>query len=144
MRKRISPCNLFSILNPTIGEKAREQKERAQRDAQNQEYASSSYRIPAPDDLVGDEGLSGLPWGSLNMRYAVAKGHESSSQPGSRRTSDHKPDEVQPPQFLSPHTGTFPPLGSYDSAESVGDDGGGYYDDQTYFYDYGTDPMQGL
>ncbi|KAK4164912.1 hypothetical protein QBC43DRAFT_352624 [Cladorrhinum sp. PSN259] len=62
-------------------EKAREQRDRAQRDAQNQQYAGSSYHIAGPDELAFDDGgdLSGLPWGGLNMRHVVARGHASAS-----------------------------------------------------------------
>ncbi len=67
--------------NPFTGEKAREQKDRAQRDAQNQQYAGSAYHIPDPEDFTLDDGgdLSGLPWGGLNMRHVVARGHASAS-----------------------------------------------------------------
>ncbi|EAQ85954.1 hypothetical protein CHGG_07207 [Chaetomium globosum CBS 148.51] len=62
-------------------EKAREQKDRAARDAQNQQYAGSAYHIPDAEDLTFDDGgdLSGLPWGGLNMRHVVARGHASTS-----------------------------------------------------------------
>lgn len=67
--------------NPPLGEKAREQKDRAQRDAQNQQYAGAAYHIPDPEDFTLDDGgdLSGLPWGGLNMRHVVARGHASGS-----------------------------------------------------------------
>ena len=46
----------------------------------NQQYAGSAYHIPDPDDLVLDDGeLSGLPWGGINMRHVVARGHASAS-----------------------------------------------------------------
>ncbi|KAK4104909.1 hypothetical protein N658DRAFT_493013 [Parathielavia hyrcaniae] len=64
------------------GEKAREQKDRAVRDAQNQQYAGSAYQIPDPDDFALDDGgsnLSGLPWGGISMRHVVARGHASAS-----------------------------------------------------------------
>ncbi|KAK4044747.1 hypothetical protein C8A01DRAFT_42369 [Parachaetomium inaequale] len=61
-------------------EKAREQKDRAARDAQNQQYAGSAYTIPDPEDFtLDDSDLSGLPWGGLNMRHVVARGHASAS-----------------------------------------------------------------
>lgn len=124
---------MASDTNKNAGEKAREQKERAQRDAQNHEYAGSSYHTPDPDDLGPEDDLSGLPWGSLNMRYVVAKGHESASQQGSRRTSDHRAEDNQ--QFLSPNTATFAQFTGYDGPESTGDDSR-YYDDPSYYYDY--------
>ncbi|KAK4127568.1 hypothetical protein N657DRAFT_678157 [Parathielavia appendiculata] len=62
-------------------EKAREQKDRAARDAQNQQYAGSAYQIPDPEDFALDDGgnLSGLPWGGISMRHVVARGHSSAS-----------------------------------------------------------------
>ncbi|KAK4148143.1 uncharacterized protein C8A04DRAFT_23940 [Dichotomopilus funicola] len=62
-------------------EKAREQKDRAARDAQNQQHAGSSYHIPDPEDFTLDDGgdLSGLPWGGLSMRHVVTRGHASAS-----------------------------------------------------------------
>ncbi|KAK4250666.1 hypothetical protein C7999DRAFT_11564 [Corynascus novoguineensis] len=72
-------------------EKAREQKDRAARDAQNQQYAGSAYHIPDPEDFSFDDGgdLSGLPWGGLNMRHVVARGHASASAGGHSRHSGH-------------------------------------------------------
>jgi hypothetical protein len=67
-----------------IGEKARERKESAERDARNQEHAASSYRTPRPSDIGMEDELSGLPWGSMNFRHVVAKGYESMSRRGSR------------------------------------------------------------
>ncbi|KAK3685926.1 hypothetical protein B0T22DRAFT_538160 [Podospora appendiculata] len=70
-------------------EKAREQKDRAQREAQNQRHAGSSYHIPFAHDIPadGDGDLSGLPWGSFNMRHVVAKGHRSSRSTSSLTNS---------------------------------------------------------
>lgn len=68
-------------------EKAREQKERDERESRNQEHAASSYQVPAPEDLGVDEQLSGVPWGGPSFRFMVAKGHESmSSGSGSRHS----------------------------------------------------------
>ncbi|KAI0024359.1 hypothetical protein F4780DRAFT_775751 [Xylariomycetidae sp. FL0641] len=70
--------------------KAREQKERAERESRNHEHAGSSYRIPDPDALgPEDEDPSGLPWGSINMKHVVAKGHESESRRGSGNDGSH-------------------------------------------------------
>ena len=101
------PTPLSNQLSP--GEKAREQKDRAQRDAQNQQYAGSAYQVPAADDISFDDAdLSGLPWGGLNMRHVVARGHASASSGGHHTTSHHS----------SHHSG-------YGSA--AGDVGGGSY-----------------
>ncbi|KAL2130804.1 hypothetical protein VTI74DRAFT_5932 [Chaetomium olivicolor] len=76
-------------------EKAREQKDRAARDAQNQQYAGSAYHIPDPDDFTLDDGgdLSGLPWGGINMRHVVARGHASASA-GQHTLSHHSSGSV--------------------------------------------------
>ncbi|KAL2162694.1 hypothetical protein VTH06DRAFT_6530 [Thermothelomyces fergusii] len=72
-------------------EKAREQRDRAARDAQNQQLAGSVYHIPDPEDFSLDDGgdLSGLPWGGINMRHVVARGHASASASGHSRHSGH-------------------------------------------------------
>ncbi|KAL2165679.1 hypothetical protein VTG60DRAFT_4041 [Thermothelomyces hinnuleus] len=57
-----------------------EQKDRAQREALNQQYAGSAYHIPHPEDITFDDcDLSGLPWGDINMQHVVARGHASAS-----------------------------------------------------------------
>jgi hypothetical protein len=76
-----SPPSLTASNPATTGEKAREQKDRAARDAQNQQYAGSVYHVPDPEDFSLDDGgdLSGLPWGGINMRHVVSRGHASAS-----------------------------------------------------------------
>ncbi|CAK7228755.1 hypothetical protein SCUCBS95973_006988 [Sporothrix curviconia] len=69
-------------------EKAREQKERSERESRNQEHAGSSYQVPGPEDLGIDDQLSGVPWGGPSFRFMVAKGHESlGSGSGSHHSS---------------------------------------------------------
>ncbi|CAK7568744.1 MAG: hypothetical protein SEPTF4163_006747 [Sporothrix epigloea] len=68
-------------------EKAREQKERSEREFQNQEHAASSYQVPGPEDLSIDDQLSGVPWGGPSLRFMVAKGHESLSNGSSSHHS---------------------------------------------------------
>ena len=77
------------------GEKSREQKERSERDARNQEHAGGSYRIPDPEDIGIEEELSGLPWGGANMRYVVAKGHEVEGMHHARSISNQIVDDQQ-------------------------------------------------
>lgn len=86
--------------NPhSTGEKTRDQKERQEREARNQELAGSSYTVPLGSDLDGSSGgadqLSGLPWGGLNIPHMVARGHESASQQGSRRGASDQYDQQQ-------------------------------------------------
>ncbi|KFH46235.1 hypothetical protein ACRE_029340 [Hapsidospora chrysogenum ATCC 11550] len=59
-------------------EKARENKEKAEREARNQENAGNSYRIPTAEDFTNDTEPSGLPWGGVNFGLFVARGHEAS------------------------------------------------------------------
>ncbi len=125
------------MLRRTTGEKAREQKDRAQRDAQNQEHAGSSYHVPAPEEVAVDEELSGLPWGGPNLRYVVAKGHEShesSSQQGSRKASDYVPEDTQ---FLTPYGGGYQQPSTWDAGNSSGGEER-YYNDSPYYFDYDT------
>ncbi|KAI1330063.1 hypothetical protein F5Y16DRAFT_363893 [Xylariaceae sp. FL0255] len=133
-------------------EKAKEQKERTERDDRNQEHAGSSYRVPDPRALgPDDDQLSGLPWGSVNMRHVIARGHESETRRGSTRdqnTHDHA-------QYYSTHsthhgsssnqrqTTSWGSRGSRGSRGSSGDQDDRYRDEryhddqQAYYYDYG-------
>ncbi|OAA71571.1 hypothetical protein ISF_02122 [Cordyceps fumosorosea ARSEF 2679] len=65
-------------------EKARESREKAERDARNLEHAGNSYRIPGgAADVLGDSGApSGLPWGGVHLGHVVARGHEAESRRG--------------------------------------------------------------
>lgn len=114
-------------------EKAREQRERSQRETQNQQLAGASYEIPGPDSVTSDGELSGLPWGSMNVGFVLAKGHEYASQQGSRRVSDNRLD----PQLLSPYGGGFAQVSSFDGRDSSGDDQTYYQDASPYgYYDF--------
>lgn len=90
----LSPFSTQTLtqIAPNTGEKAREQKERQEREAQNQQLAGSSYAVPLASDLGYDDQLSGLPWGGLNIPHMVARGHESASQQGA---SDHQQQHQQ-------------------------------------------------
>ena len=57
------------------GEKTKEQKEASERDARNQRSAGLAYTTPDPAYMDADFELSGLPWGSLSLRYVVEKGN---------------------------------------------------------------------
>lgn len=105
-----------------IGEKTREQKERQEREARNQELAGSSYTIPVPEDFMSgggiDDDLSGVPWGGLNIQHMVAQGHKSASQQGGSRqdASDQYNSQQQyyDPQYMS---GSFGYGGGYDATD---------------------------
>ncbi|KFY20483.1 hypothetical protein V493_07673, partial [Pseudogymnoascus sp. VKM F-4281 (FW-2241)] len=66
-------------------EKAKDQKESRDRDAENQLHAGYSYTSPDPDDLGFETELSGLPWGGPSMRHIVERGKATTG--GSRQGS---------------------------------------------------------
>jgi hypothetical protein len=74
----------LTVAFPT-GEKAKDQKESRDRDAENQLHAGYSYTSPDPDDLGLESELSGLPWGGPSMRHIVERG--KATQGGSRQGS---------------------------------------------------------
>ncbi len=84
--------------------------------------------------MAEDSDLSGLPWGSMNMQFMVAKGHEYATQQGSRRASDHRLD----PQLLSPYGAGYAQVSSFDGRDSSGDDQTYYNDASPYggYYDF--------
>ncbi|KAA8623039.1 bZIP-1 domain containing protein [Pyrenophora tritici-repentis] len=55
-------------------DKIKEQKEDAEREAENQKRAAGSYVSPEPESFKPDQTLSGLPWGGISMRYIVEQG----------------------------------------------------------------------
>ncbi|KAH6892050.1 hypothetical protein B0T10DRAFT_283755 [Thelonectria olida] len=114
-------------------EKAKDNKERAERDSRNKEHAGNSYRIPSPSDFSSEE-VSGLPWGSVNFGHFIARGQEAAS-----RQSSGPGTYVKDEMFTSPTTYGTPSYGMQwtQSASYGGSSGGGdevYYDD-TYLYD---------
>ncbi|KAH4990660.1 hypothetical protein HBI71_115930 [Parastagonospora nodorum] len=72
-------------------DKAKEQREESDREAENQRRASSAYASPEPEDIENSHTLSGLPWGGISMRHVVEKGKnkEQSSGQSSRENSVH-------------------------------------------------------
>ncbi|KAH8892749.1 hypothetical protein GQ53DRAFT_805713 [Thozetella sp. PMI_491] len=106
-------------------EKAREVRERAQRDAQNQELAGSSYEIHVPES---SSELSGLPWGSINLGFMVAKGHEYASKQPARK--DMPPNQDQ--KILSSY-------GTFDTTTYCNGDDVYYQDQDSYGYNYDFD-----
>ena len=71
------------------GEKAREQREDAEREAENLLRAGSAYASPEPGDLDPGHELEGLPWGGPSLRHIVESGKskEQASQRSSREPS---------------------------------------------------------
>ncbi|KAI1106144.1 hypothetical protein F4804DRAFT_72979 [Jackrogersella minutella] len=120
-------------------EKAREQKEKAERESRDIQNADSSYRLPSSDEIAEDDGvdLSGLPWGSMSMRYVLATGHETES----RRSGGSGGETAQPgtPQNYttsSPYQQYQTPSYYGDSTNSSGGDDLSYQDLPPYYYDY--------
>ncbi|PNY28727.1 Uncharacterized protein TCAP_01346 [Tolypocladium capitatum] len=112
-------------------EKARENKENAERESRNREHAGNSYRVPVVADIAGSQELSGLPWGSLNWGLVLARGHEAESRRSSGRGT-YVGDEPYPvPHYAMPYGADLNQTASYGS--SGGDDV--YYDDANYVYD---------
>lgn len=67
----------------SAGEKAKEQKEKSERDSRNQELAGSSYAVPSSNELAGaSDECEGLPWGSISMRHVLSRGQQQSSGHG--------------------------------------------------------------
>lgn len=133
-------------LIPTVGEKAREQKEREERESRNEQLAGSSYQVPVPEDFMSPEGgeygdyLSGVPWGGVSIQHMVAMGHESESRRGSRRgggLSDHHNQQQGQQQydynaFYDPQLYDSQLAGGYGGG---GGGGGGSADDSNRYFD---------
>lgn len=110
------------------GEKARENKEKAERELRNQEHAGNSYRTPSATDLCLDNELSGLPWGSVNWGMVIARGHEYQSRRSSGNNTYVGDDSYSAPQYITSGHGTSQMM-VYSGVEEA------YYDDLNYMYD---------
>ena len=125
-----------------LGEKARENKEKAEREARNEQHAGCCYQIPAASGVTSEQEVSGLPWGTFSMRHVVSRGHEAESRRSSGR-GDYLREDGRYQQ--SPFADTMPystapsypqHSGSF-GGSSTGEDG--YYEtDPQLFYDYGS------
>ncbi|KAI5461111.1 hypothetical protein BGZ63DRAFT_404009 [Mariannaea sp. PMI_226] len=115
-------------------EKAKENKERAERDSQNRENAGNSYRIPSPSDFSQEE-VSGLPWGSVNFGHFVTRGQEAASRQSSGRET-HVGDDAwaSTPYGSSSYRMQWAQPPSY-GGSSGGDD---VYFDDAYLFDPNT------
>ncbi|KAI8633084.1 hypothetical protein F5Y19DRAFT_287495 [Xylariaceae sp. FL1651] len=129
-------------------EKQKEHKERVERDDRNQQNAGSIYQVPDAGSLgPEDEQLSGLPWGSINMNFIVARGHESEVRRGSARDNQTHDSSAQYCNTLSGYNqqqtaswGSRGSRGSSGGDDRYQDDQQAYYqDDQAYYHDYEYD-----
>ncbi|PHH64931.1 hypothetical protein CDD81_3788 [Ophiocordyceps australis] len=114
-------------------EKARENKERAERESRNQENAGNSYRIPLGADICADQELSGLPWGSMSLSFVVSRGHEAESLRSSGRDTHVGDESYASPQYTTMPLELGPGL-SQDTT-SYGGDEMLFYDEANYMYD---------
>ncbi|KAL8402230.1 hypothetical protein RB596_008842 [Gaeumannomyces avenae] len=133
--------------------KAKEQREKSERDQRNVEHAGDSYRVPEAGEMTAEEqaALSGLPWGGLNVQYAMGRGPESGYGGGraaSHRASDPVYTSDNNTQYLSPYTASYQYTAStaWDDHTGSSSPGGDqlYYDNgaTSYYYDYDTSPRQ--
>jgi hypothetical protein len=106
-----------------VGDKAKEAKERQDREAENRAHSENSYYTPDPGEMGTEEELSGLPWGSLSLKHAVSKGKakEDESRGGSKRHEERSHYEQEP---------------VYEERE-VYYEQDAYYEDDRAYYDYG-------
>lgn len=138
--------------------KARDHKEKSERDSRNAEYAGSSYHAPGADDLSRtdiDAAPSGLPWGGMNMNYVVGRGQDysgSGGRGGTTATANQRDCSATDQhtyggesQYLSPPTSypsssgghTYTAAGSWDGwDETVETDDQLHYETTPYYYDY--------
>ncbi|KAG6018322.1 hypothetical protein E4U43_003771 [Claviceps pusilla] len=109
-------------------EKARENKEKAERDLRNQEHAGNSYRTPSATDLRSDTELSGLPWGGVNWGLAITRGNEHRSRQSSGNDTYAADDLYSAPQYNTYGHGPSQ-IPTYIGVQEA------YYDDSNYVYD---------
>jgi hypothetical protein len=115
-------------------EKARDSKERSERDTRNQEHAGNSYRIPIPEDFDASSDLSGLPWGSVNLSHVVLRGHDAESRrSGSGRgTTSLGDDRYSATAYTNSYNQSYAQAPSYEG-RAAGDES--FYDQAAYMYD---------
>lgn len=80
-----------SSANVKTGEKVREKKVEAERQALHERYAAGAYAAPNPEDLAAS-GESGLPWGSFSLQHIIRTGQarEARAQETSARAAAAK------------------------------------------------------
>lgn len=112
------------------GEKARESREQAERDARNRDNAANVYRVVDANDIAGpsDGSLSGLPWGGIDLRHVFLRGQETS-----RRASGGNGHAQEITQHFHPYDDAFTTSASYQQpstcVDSSGDDSLAYHED---------------
>ena len=112
--------------NCLSGEKAKEQKDKTERDSRNQEHAGSTYRVPDGESLDDEDGdVSGLPWGGINMRHVVAWGHESERGSGQDDSYCVQDPAVATAQYQYLNQDYY--QNHYAGGDGGGDAGLGYY-----------------
>ncbi|KAI1096888.1 hypothetical protein F5B19DRAFT_10940 [Rostrohypoxylon terebratum] len=118
-------------------EKAKEQKEKAERESRNLKNAHSSYQLPSSDEIAADDGLdlSGLPWGSMSMRHVLAMGYETESRRSGGSGGDQTPTEIPQYYTTSCSPQQYQTAGYGDSSNSSGGDDFSYQDIPPYYYD---------
>ncbi|KAG5941882.1 hypothetical protein E4U53_007325 [Claviceps sorghi] len=109
-------------------EKARENREKAERDLRNQEHAGNSYRTPSATDLGSDTELSGLPWGSVSWGLAITRGNENQSRRSSGNETCVVDDLYSAPQYTTYGLGPNQ-MPTYNRVQEA------YYEDSNYLYD---------
>jgi hypothetical protein len=94
-----------------VGEKTRENKERAERDARNRDHAGNIYRVAGPDDVPGndEDDLSGLPWGSVNLKHVISRGHDNESKRSGGGADGLRDDGSQ---YMGPYSDGYAAPGS--------------------------------
>lgn len=114
------------------GDKAKEAKERQDREVQDRTHASHAYQTPEPGEMGTDDELSGLPWGSLSLKHVVSRGKEkeASSRRGSRRDDRRS-------YYGGSAYGTQEPI--YGESDAYYEADSTYYEDgDQVYYDYGS------
>ncbi|CAL3963197.1 hypothetical protein PZA11_000884 [Diplocarpon coronariae] len=80
-------------------DKAKETKERSERDAENQARAGYSYHTPDPRNMRKDGELSGLPWGSISLKHVISKGKAKEESRRGSRSQEKSPAYDQEPVY---------------------------------------------
>ncbi|KAG9245869.1 hypothetical protein BJ878DRAFT_418213 [Calycina marina] len=105
-------------------DKAKESKERRDREAENQAQAGNAYRTPYPHELIANNNLSGLPWGGLNIRHVVSS--EQAREEQLRRGTSPREDTRSYQEASHFNTNSQP---MYEEEDA-------YYESEAAFYEH--------